>query len=204
VFLPGWEEGLFPNQRALDQTGLRGLEEERRLAYVGLTRARKRAIVSFAATRRLHGSWAAAIPSRFVDELPADHVEQESDQGLYGASAATWGGSAFGSGAKGGFGEWAETRWSPGMLRAQKARAGAGSGGYGPAGREPTLDLKARRVEGPNKQSHGFVQGERVFHKKFGYGEVTAVEGDRLTVAFDHSDQKKVMAAFLVPAAQAG
>src|SRR3546814_12315610 len=79
VFLPGWEEGLFPNQRALDETGRRGLEEERRLAYVGLTRARKRVIVSFAANRRMHGSWAAAIPSRFVDELPKEHVEGESD-----------------------------------------------------------------------------------------------------------------------------
>src|SRR3546814_4039697 len=77
VFLPGWEEGLFPNQRALDETGRRGLEEERRPAYVGLTRARKRVIVSFAANRRMHGSWAAAIPSRFVDELPKEHVEVE-------------------------------------------------------------------------------------------------------------------------------
>ncbi len=200
VFLPGWEEGLFPNQRALDETGLRGLEEERRLAYVGLTRARRRAIVSFAANRRMHGSWNAAIPSRFVDELPADHVEQESDQGLYGAAAATWGGGgAFG----GGFSEWGETRWSPGMLRAQKARESSASGGGGRSG-SPTLELKARRVESVPKQSHGFAAGERVFHRKFGYGEVMVVEGDRLTVEFDHSDQKKVMAAFLVPADQAG
>src|SRR3546814_14046497 len=92
VFVPGWEEGLFPNQRALDETGRRGLEEERRLAYVGLTRARKRVIVSFAANRRMHSSWAAAIPSRFVDELPKEHVEVESDTAVSGAAAASFGG----------------------------------------------------------------------------------------------------------------
>ena len=85
VFLPGWEEGLFPNQRAMDEQGLKGLEEERRLAYVGLTRARERAIISFAANRRMHGSWASAIPSRFVDELPPEHIERESDRGIYSA-----------------------------------------------------------------------------------------------------------------------
>ena len=95
VFLPGWEEGLFPSQRSLDESGLRALEEERRLAYVGLTRARRRAIVSFAANRLLHGSWSPAIPSRFVDELPKEQVEVESDTGLYRAGS---GGFGFGRG----------------------------------------------------------------------------------------------------------
>src|SRR3546814_11534280 len=87
VFLPGWEEGLFPNQRALDETGRRGLEEERRPAYVGLTRARKRVIVSFAANRRMHRSWAAALPSRFVDDLHKEPLAAESDQSIYAAAA---------------------------------------------------------------------------------------------------------------------
>ena len=89
VFLPGWEEGLFPSQRSMDESGLRGLEEERRLAYVGITRARKRSFISFAANRRMYGSWVNAIPSRFVDELPKDHVEVQSDQGLYNAGRST-------------------------------------------------------------------------------------------------------------------
>ncbi len=91
VFLPGWEEGLFPSQRSMDENGLRGLEEERRLAYVGITRARQRAFISFAANRRMYGNWINAVPSRFVDELPKDHIETQSDSGLYGAGrSAHW------------------------------------------------------------------------------------------------------------------
>src|SRR5207248_1050082 len=88
VFLPGWEEGLFPNQRALDDKGVAGLEEERRLAYVGLTRARKRAYVSFAANRRVFNQWQAAIPSRFLRELPTGHLAESSDAGLYATYSA--------------------------------------------------------------------------------------------------------------------
>ncbi len=76
VFLPGWEEGLFPNQRALDEGGVKALEEERRLAYVGLTRARRRAIISHAANRRIYANWQSSIPSRFIDELPGGDVER--------------------------------------------------------------------------------------------------------------------------------
>ena len=83
VFLPGWEEGLFPSQRSIDENGIKGLEEERRLAYVGITRARKRAYISYAANRRMYGNWINAIPSRFVDELPAAHTEVSADGGLY-------------------------------------------------------------------------------------------------------------------------
>ncbi|MCD8496976.1 MAG: UvrD-helicase domain-containing protein [Alphaproteobacteria bacterium] len=89
VFLPGWEEGLFPSQRSMDESGLKGLEEERRLAYVGITRARKQAYISFAANRRLYGNWVNAIPSRFVDELPREHVDVSSDMGLYGANRSS-------------------------------------------------------------------------------------------------------------------
>jgi DNA helicase-2/ATP-dependent DNA helicase PcrA len=83
VFLPGWEEGLFPSQRSMDENGLKGLEEERRLAYVGLTRARKKAYISYAANRQMYGKWISAIPSRFVDELPEEHIESSSEQGTY-------------------------------------------------------------------------------------------------------------------------
>jgi DNA helicase-2/ATP-dependent DNA helicase PcrA len=83
VFLPGWEEGVFPHQRALDESGKKGLEEERRLAYVGLTRAKQNVVISFAANRRVHNQWQSALPSRFVDELPPEHVEAASDPGLY-------------------------------------------------------------------------------------------------------------------------
>ena len=178
VFMPAWEEGVFPNQRALDETGLRGLEEERRLAYVGLTRARKNAIISFAANRRLHGSWNAAIPSRFVDELPEDSIARESDPGLYGAPTA-------------GFGEtvaqWDEARFSPGMMRA-KARAGQGS---------RFIDVVPTRIE--DAPATGFVPGHRIFHQKFGYGTVRQAEGDRLIIDFDKAGEKKVIASFVVP-----
>ena len=191
VFLAGWEEGLFPNQRALDETGLRGLEEERRLAYVGLTRARRRLFVTFAANRRLHGSWAAAIPSRFVDELPPEHVEVESEQGLYGQAAAAWGGSFGRFGAE--EDPFGPRRVSPGMSRAQR---------YANESR-PFIDGTATVVESLPAEG-GFAIGERVFHTKFGYGSVVRTEGEKLTVAFDHSGEKRVMAAFLVPADQAG
>ena len=189
VFLPGWEEGLFPNQRALDETGRRGLEEERRLAYVGLTRARKRVTVSFAANRRMHGSWAAAIPSRFVDELPKEQVEVESDTGVYGAAASAFGGMGDGWGS----GEWREARVSPGLQRAQ-ARRGQGSARF--------IDVVPTRVE--TLGSGTFQRGDRVFHQKFGYGSITSVEGERLNIRFDKAGDKKVIASFVVPADQAG
>ena len=92
VFLPGWEEGVFPSQRSIDEKGEKGLEEERRLAYVGVTRAKQDARISFAANRLVYGRWTSQLPSRFVDELPIAHVEAESDTGYYGASAGHEGG----------------------------------------------------------------------------------------------------------------
>ena len=119
VFLPGWEEGLFPHQRSLDESGRAGLEEERRLAHVGLTRARKRAKIYFATNRRIHGLWTSTVPSRFLDELPEAHVEvKEAPGGGFGMSG--YGASrfdemnAFGSGYT-----------TPGWQRAQ-ARKGRG------------------------------------------------------------------------------
>ena len=194
VFLPGWEEGLFPNQRALDEQGNRGLEEERRLAYVGLTRARKRATISFAANRRLYGSWGASLPSRFIDEIPEEHKRIESDQGLYGAAYQAWGGNSFGN-----FDRWGETRWSPGMERARARR----SGGYTP-GAPPVIEGEARVIQSVPRSDARYRPGTRVFHQKFGYGTVSLVEGERLTIAFDMSGDKKVVASFVKPAAEAG
>ncbi len=190
VFLPGWEEGLFPNQRALDENGMRALEEERRLAYVGLTRARKRVVLSFVANRRLHGSWTPALPSRFVDELPKEHVEVESDQGLYGAPVPGAGFDVGGEGL-GGFSELGTSRWSPGMARARRRQ-----------GHSAPL-LEAEAVSGP-APSGAFAAGGRVFHRKFGYGTVAAVEGERLHIDFDKAGKKKVIASFVVPEDQAG
>ncbi len=189
VFLPGWEEGLFPNQRAMDEHGLKGLEEERRLAYVGLTRARQRAIVSFAANRRMHGSWASSIPSRFVDELPDEHVEQESDTGVYGSGAAAFSGG-FGGQMPGGFGTWSEDRATPGAIRARQRAAPS-----------HFIDVTAEPID--SLSGTGFAPGERVFHQKFGYGEVRRVDGERLTIDFEHAGQKKVIASFVVAADQA-
>jgi DNA helicase-2/ATP-dependent DNA helicase PcrA len=187
VFLAGWEEGLFPNQRALDESGGRGLEEERRLAYVGLTRARRRVVLSFAANRRLHGSWTPAIPSRFVDELPKEHIEVESDQGLYGAPVPG-AGSTFGTGP--GMAEWGANRWSPGLARARARQS-----------TDAAFTTMARVVD--TGSAAGMAHGQRVFHRKFGYGTVATVEGDRLDIDFDKAGRKKVIASFVVPDDQA-
>ncbi|SMH60737.1 UvrD-helicase domain-containing protein [Azospirillum agricola] len=193
VFLPGWEEGVFPNQRALDETGIAGLEEERRLAYVGLTRARKRAYVSHAANRRLYGNWVSALPSRFVDELPKDNVEAEAATGLFAGGGATgyrdaagsFGGAAGGAFGGGGFQFRGSTRQAP-------------------APKTITLDQGAYAVAPRERPDAPFVRGARVFHQKFGYGTVIAVEQDKLAIEFDHSGTKKVMDSFVVAADKAG
>jgi DNA helicase-2/ATP-dependent DNA helicase PcrA len=177
VFLPGWEEGLFPNQRALDETGAVGLEEERRLAYVGLTRARRRAIVSYAANRRVHNMWQSSIPSRFVAELPREHTERASDVAGIGPEPAV---SRF-----------AETQdeFGPWVGRSQRLWNR----------RAVVIDEPIR----PSTQKIAYQIGARVFHQKFGYGGVMAVDGDKLDIDFDKAGTKKVMAGFVVPAEQA-
>jgi DNA helicase-2/ATP-dependent DNA helicase PcrA len=170
VFLPGWEEGLFPHQRALDEGGSSALEEERRLAYVGLTRARKRAMISFAANRRIYGNWQSAIPSRFVDELPPGNVEKSADQGLYisgGVSAGGDGGTFFGS----------------------TPRASRRSGFSEQPGRW--------KGSQQGKDADSLKTGQRVFHQKFGYGAILAIDGDKLEIAFEKAGTKKVMAGFV-------
>jgi len=185
VFLPGWEEGLFPNQRALDETGLAGLEEERRLAYVGLTRARQRAIICHAGRRRLYGNWLDALPSRFLAELPAEHVEA-------GGSPRGAGGRSFHEVAAG-FG--AGGRGSPSYSAPYRAPAPA---------RPPVIEGRARELPPAPAKGPGFRAGARVFHQKFGPGTVRTVEGDKLEIAFDQAGTKRVMASFVVPADQAG
>ncbi len=185
VFLPGWEEGLFPSQRTMDENGLAGLEEERRLAYVGLTRAKKRIRVSFAANRRVHGSWQSALPSRFITELPQDHVDTIVDEGFYGGNA----GFRDNANAQ----EFASTYDSPGWRRAQANRAAQG----GMRTRPPMIEAQAYAVQTSDPSATQFARGERIFHQKFGYGIINAVEGNKLTVAFDKAGEKKVIDQFV-------
>ena len=188
VFLPGWEDGMFPNQRALDESGAAGLEEERRLAYVGLTRARKQVHISFVANRRVHGMWQSAIPSRFVDELPGDELEVSSETGFQGSrysgfgiasgDADDWGGSSFGYGsAQGGRG--------PGYGRR------GGKSQANPPLLEGTGYVVDRSTPPP------FAVGERVFHQKFGMGTVSSVDGDKLHITFDKAGSKRLVASFV-------
>jgi len=183
VFLPGWEEGLFPHQRALDDSGMAGLEEERRLAYVGITRARKRAKITFAQNRRVRGLWQAALPSRFVDELPEAHVEAEAAPSAYGFAAP---GSDFS------FSAMAESanRDTPGRRRAH-AHQNGNRGTRAPVTIDGTL-LASETAHAPS-----FDPGERIFHQKFGYGEVAQVDGNKLTVDFDKAGRKRVVASFV-------
>ena len=182
VYLPGWEEGLFPSQRTLDENGLQGLEEERRLAYVGLTRARERAKISYAANRRVHGMWQSAMPSRFISELPQDAIILESDPGLpYGNSNLSTA-PQFDSGYS-----------SPGWQRAQARRGEV-------FGSRPTIEAHAELIATSDPDAATYRRGERVFHQKFGYGRVTAVDGTKLTVNFDKAGEKRVVANFLARA----
>jgi DNA helicase-2/ATP-dependent DNA helicase PcrA len=187
VFLPGWEEGLFPSQRTMDESGLAGLEEERRLAYVGLTRAKKRARVSFAANRRIHGSWQSALPSRFISDIPEDHVESVVDEGFYGGYVGFRDNAAD----KG----FASTYDSPGWKRAQANRAGGM-----PRTRAPLIEAQAYVVQTSDPSSAAYQNGDRVFHQKFGYGRVTSVEGNKLTVEFDKAGPKRVIDNFVARA----
>ncbi|MBC6441357.1 MAG: UvrD-helicase domain-containing protein [Rhodospirillales bacterium] len=180
VFLPGWEEGVFPNQMAIDENGYAGLEEERRLAYVGLTRARKRAIVLYAANRTVHGQWQSNIPSRFVDELPEDHTER--------AEAAGYG-----------FVQDDGTLWQIAMNR--PAYGGRQSNYHRViAARSQRFDDGGEIFVPVGKGQSIPEIGSRVFHQKFGYGVVKRIDGSKLDIAFDKSGQKKVMADFVEPA----
>ena len=188
VFLPGWEEGLFPSQRTMDENGLAGLEEERRLAYVGLTRARARVRISFAANRRVHGSWQSSLPSRFLSELPQDQLDAVVNEGFYGGFSGFRDNDpaeSFTSGYE-----------SPGWKRAQANRANYGNG----RSRPPTIEAQAHTLQTSDPSQSHYGRGERVFHQKFGYGEVRFVEGNKLTVAFDKAGEKRVIDSFVTKA----
>ncbi|MEI5665353.1 UvrD-helicase domain-containing protein [Bosea sp. CCNWLW174] len=198
VFLPGWEEGLFPNQRALDENGRAGLEEERRLAHVGLTRARKRLKLYFASNRRIHGLWQSSLPSRFIDELPEDHVEVVQaptaySQGGYGASRFERM-ESFGS-----------SYQTPGWQRAQENKAkfnsgggfsDAGQRGFG-SGRQRGPMLIEGELTAKSTGTSAYDPGARVFHVKFGPGSVASVDGNKLTVDFDKAGRKMVLDSFV-------
>jgi len=190
VFLPGWEEGVFPSQRSMDEKGEKGLEEERRLAYVGITRAREEARISFAANRQVYGRWTSQLPSRFVDELPLANVEASSDTGYYGGGpgmqqhGSRWDESpSFGAGYS-----------SPGWKRAQERNY---KGSH--PGRQQVIEGEGRlvAVSDASASSGAFARGDRVFHQKFGYGKVTGVEGNKLTVHFEKAGEKKVIDSFV-------
>ena len=188
VFLTGWEDGTFPSQRSMDESGRAGLEEERRLAYVGITRGRKRVRISAAQNRRIHGLWQSAIPSRFIDELPPDAVEV-TDRG------SAYGGYGYGGGAASRFNKadpFESVYETPGWQRARANQANRR--GSGPLTIEG--DLVARSVDLGN-QSSSYALGDRVFHLKFGYGEIMSIEGNKLTIDFEKAGTKKVLESFI-------
>jgi len=215
VFLPGWEEGLFPHQRTLDDQGRAGLEEERRLAHVGLTRARKRAKIYFATNRRMHGLWQTNIPSRFLDELPEAHVEVTEAQGGFGGYGG-YGASRFD--ATTAFGS---NYTTPGWQRAQAKKGGGfsetgsryaahdDSDGFDDASspspwrareespRRLPLTIEGELVAKSTGTVSAFTLGDRVFHQKFGNGNVTAIDGNKLTIQFDRAGEKRVVDSFV-------
>ncbi len=190
VFLPGWEEGVFPSQRALDEGGLASLEEERRLAYVAITRARRRCTILHAANRRIYGQWTSSIPSRFIAELPPGHVEQES---TLSGGASLW------------RAQWTErddpfahvARDRPDRVQSRGPgwqRAAAQS--YDPAPRR--LPEATRSAASFAAKPRGDVSvGTRVFHEKFGYGVIAAQEGNKLEIDFETAGRKRVIDSFV-------
>ena len=201
VFLPGWEEGLFPHQRSLDESGLAGLEEERRLAYVGVTRAKKTAKISFAQNRRNRGLYSAAVPSRFVDELPEAHVDVVEAKSPFGGAYQNFGGN-FGGG-RGGYAPsrfddvspsnapFQSTYQTPGWRRAQQQWKKDGFK------KKPPVLLEGELVASSTATQTTFAMDDRVFHQKFGYGRVTEIDGNKLTVEFEKAGSKRVVDSFL-------
>jgi DNA helicase-2/ATP-dependent DNA helicase PcrA len=186
IFLAGWEEGVFPSQRALDEGGNASLEEERRLAYVAITRARKRCLILHAANRRIYGQWASSIPSRFVTELPEAHLDSETTMsGGESLWRANWSERAdpFANVARG-------TGRGPGWQRA------ASGGGFE---RTPArvLEVKASAVSLGNPGRSDISLGQRVFHSKFGYGQVAEIEGNKLEIDFEKAGRKRVLDSFV-------
>ncbi|WP_166416213.1 ATP-dependent helicase [Cochlodiniinecator piscidefendens] len=189
VFLPGWEDGLFPSQRSMDESGLKGLEEERRLAYVGITRAESLCTISFAENRLVYGQWQTQMPSRFIDELPEDHVEILTPSGVHGGGY----GAARPTAQMEERAQRADAYNSPGWKRMQARNAARPSAGPS-AARNMVIDAKV---------VSSFKQGDRVFHDKFGYGTIMGIEADTLDIEFDKAGAKKAKAAFVIAATRA-
>jgi DNA helicase-2/ATP-dependent DNA helicase PcrA len=190
LFLPGWEEGVFPSQRAMDEGGLASLEEERRLAYVAITRARRAATILHAANRRIYGQWTSSLPSRFLAELPKEHIEEETTM-------------------TGGESLW-RAQWSEHsdpfahLAAAQSNRASTRGPGWqrasgGRFNTEPqrVIEAKASAISLGNKGRDDLSLGQRVFHGKFGYGTIATIEGNKLEIDFEHAGRKKVLDSFV-------
>ncbi len=187
VFLPGWEEGLFPSQRSLDEHGEKGLEEERRLAYVGITRARKRAFISYATMRTIYGRMQPCIPSRFISELPAKHITEDSTASPFAGPSRFDHVTPFTSGYD-----------TPGWRRAQAA----GKAGRPRLDAPQVIDHHKDLIATTDPSAQNFTVGDRVSHQKFGTGSITAMEGAKLTVTFDTVGSKRVIASFVSPVAE--
>ena len=193
VFLPGWEEGVFPSQRSLDEGGLASLEEERRLAYVAITRARRKCTIFHAANRRIYGQWTSSIPSRFIAELPAEHIEQETT--LTGG-ASLWRAN------------WSETEDPFAHLSRDRPDRSQARGPGWQRAISTGYDPVPKRLAEPGRSAASFAAkprgdiaiGQRVFHDKFGYGEVVDQEGNKLEIEFDTSGRKRVIDSFVKPA----
>jgi len=184
VFLAGWEEGVFPSQRALDEGGLASLEEERRLAYVALTRARRNATIIHAANRRIYGQWTSSIPSRFIAELPKDQIDEETTMtGGESLWRAQW--SERGDP----FAHVARPSRGPGWQRA--------AGGAFNAQPQRIIEARSSAVSLGNKGRDDLAVGQRVFHGKFGYGRIEAIEGNKLEIEFEKAGRKRVLDSFV-------
>ncbi|MEO7277777.1 MAG: UvrD-helicase domain-containing protein [Sphingomicrobium sp.] len=190
VYLAGWEEGVFPSQRALDEGGLASLEEERRLAYVAITRARRQATIFHAANRRIYGQWTSAIPSRFVAELPKSEIEEVTTMS---GGESLW------------RAQWSE-RADPfaHLGPAQSMRASTRGPGWQRASRgefdaqpQRVIEARASAVSLGNKGRDDLALGQRVFHGKFGYGTIAVIEGNKLEIEFEHSGRKRVLDSFV-------
>jgi DNA helicase-2/ATP-dependent DNA helicase PcrA len=183
VFLPGWEEGLFPHQRSLDEEGLSGLEEERRLAYVGITRAKKEAMIFYAANRRIYNQWQNSLPSRFVNELPAENIEVISEQGLNSGIGVKFGNGSLDAG----FDVISDT-----LSYESPQKRGHTS--------EGTIIEAEEWTVSASPSNSTFEVGIRVFHQKFGYGKILSLDGNKLEVEFEKAGTKKVIDSFVDPA----
>jgi DNA helicase-2/ATP-dependent DNA helicase PcrA len=191
IYLPGWEDGVFPSQRAMDEGGLASLEEERRLAYVAITRARRQCTILHAANRRIYGQWTSSLPSRFLAELPKAHIEEETTMS---GGESLW------------RAQWSE-RTDPfaHLAAAQSNRAStrgpgwqrASSGGRFSTDQPRVIEARASAVSLGNKGRDDLSLGQRVFHGKFGYGIIAVIEGNKLEIDFEHAGRKKVLDSFV-------